>query len=128
MAIDAFLACASASPPPACHSAPVEPGQNPCSCTMDAMLVSTFPACCAGGCCQRDTHGSCAVHAQHLTCRVDAGKVELDGAQYLGFKLPFTVSQLTVIEAILVGGAEIYRNGARGLENRIYPGAHWVSL
>lgn len=55
--------------------------------------------------------------------RVDAGKVELDGAQYLGFKLPFTVSQLTVIEAILVGGAEIYRNGARGLENRIYPGA-----
>ena len=49
--------------------------------------------------------------------------MELDGARYLGFKLPFTISQLTVIEAILVGGAEIYRNQARGLETRIYPGA-----
>ena len=55
-------------------------------------------------------------------CRVDAGKVELDGAQYLGFRLPFTISQLSVIEAILVGGAEVYRNRARGLETRIYPG------
>ena len=34
---------------------------------------------------------------------VDAGKVELDGAQYLGFSLPFSISQLVWIEAILVG-------------------------
>ena len=51
--------------------------------------------------------------------------MELDGAQYLGFRLPFTISQLTVIEVILVGGAEIYRNRARGLETRIYPGTPW---
>ena len=55
-------------------------------------------------------------------CRVDAGKVELDGAQYLGFRLPFTISQLCWIEAILVGGAEVYRNGELNSEKRIYPG------
>ena len=55
--------------------------------------------------------------------RVDAGKVELDGAQYLGFTLPFSISQLVWIEALLVGGAEVYRNGATDLEERIYPGA-----
>jgi len=35
---------------------------------------------------------------------VDAGKVELDGAQYLGFTLPFSISQLVWIEALLVRG------------------------
>jgi len=49
--------------------------------------------------------------------------VELDGAQYLGFTLPFSISQLVWIEALLVGGAEVYRNGATDLEERIYPGA-----
>jgi light-harvesting complex II chlorophyll a/b binding protein 4 len=52
----------------------------------------------------------------------DAGKVELDGAQYLGFRLPFTITQLVWIEAILVGGAEIYRNRERNPERRLYPG------
>lgn len=52
----------------------------------------------------------------------DAGKVELDGAQYLGFSLPFTVTQLTIIEALLVGGAEVYRNTELAPEKRIYPG------
>jgi len=52
----------------------------------------------------------------------DAGKVELDGASYLGLGLPFTVTQLTVIEAVLVGGAEIYRNTERDIEKRQYPG------
>lgn len=55
-------------------------------------------------------------------CRVDAGKVELDGAQYLGFRIPLTISQLVWIEAILVGGAEIYRNRERDPETRLYPG------
>lgn len=56
--------------------------------------------------------------------RVDAGKVELDGARYLGFNLPFSISQLVWIEAILVGGAEIYRNRELDPEARIYPGLH----
>ncbi len=59
---------------------------------------------------------------------MDAGKVELDGAQYLGFSLPFSISQLVWIEAILVGGAEIYRNRELAPEKRIYPGAHACTL
>ena len=55
--------------------------------------------------------------------RVDAGKVELDGAQYLGLNLPFSISQLLWIEVLLVGGAEIYRNSSTDVEDRIYPGA-----
>jgi hypothetical protein len=31
-----------------------------------------------------------------LPCRVDAGKVELDGASYAGLPLPFTLTQLIV--------------------------------
>lgn len=57
-----------------------------------------------------------------LCCRVDAGKVELDGAQYLGFNLPFSISQLLWIEALLVGGAEIYRNRSTDPQERLYPG------
>jgi len=53
---------------------------------------------------------------------VDAGKVELDGASYAGLPLPFSISQLCWIEAILVGGAEIYRNGELDPERRVYPG------
>jgi hypothetical protein len=59
----------------------------------------------------------------HAPRRVDAGKVELDGAQYLGFSLPFSITQLVWIEAILVGGAEIYRNRELDTDARIYPGA-----
>ena len=61
-----------------------------------------------------------------LLCRVDAGKVELDGAQYLGFNLPFTISQLLWIEVLLVGGAEVYRNSSTNLEERIYPGPSFL--
>jgi len=53
---------------------------------------------------------------------VDAGKVELDGSSYLGFALPFSISQLVWIEVILVGGAEIYRNSELDPEKRLYPG------
>ena len=49
--------------------------------------------------------------------------MELDGARYLNFNLPFSISQLVWIEAILVGGAEIYRNRELDPESRIYPGA-----
>merc|ERR1712224_622526 len=53
---------------------------------------------------------------------VDAGKVELDGARYLSFDLPFSISQLCWIEALAVGGAELSRNGELSSEKRIYPG------
>lgn len=36
--------------------------------------------------------------------------------------MPFSITQLVWIEAILVGGAEIYRNGELDQEKRIYPG------
>ena len=56
--------------------------------------------------------------------------MELDGAQYLGFSLPFSISQLVWIEALLVGGAEVYRNRELDTEKRIYPGAvlRWCLL
>merc|ERR1711998_709045 len=57
-----------------------------------------------------------------------AGKVELDGAKYLNFDLPFTVSQLTLLEVLLVGGAEIYRNTETDLDKRLYPGGSFDPL
>lgn len=59
---------------------------------------------------------------------VDAGKVELDGARYLNFDLPFSVSQLCWIEALAVGGAELYRNEELDSEKRIYPGGYFDPL
>lgn len=53
---------------------------------------------------------------------VEAGKVELDGAQYFGLNLPFTITQLVWIEVLLVGGAEIYRNTELDPVKRLYPG------
>merc|ERR1712224_1153965 len=53
---------------------------------------------------------------------VDTGKIELDGARYLSFDLPFSISQLCWIEFLAVGGAELYRNGALDPEGRLYPG------
>lgn len=57
-----------------------------------------------------------------LPCRVDAGKVELDGASYAGLPLPFTITQLIWIEVLAVGGAEFYRNSELTPEKRCYPG------
>merc|ERR1719321_1210326 len=59
---------------------------------------------------------------------VDAGKVELDGARYLNFDLPFTLTQLIWIEAIAVGGAELSRNSELSAEKRIYPGGAFDPL
>jgi len=53
---------------------------------------------------------------------VDAGKVELDGARYLNFELPFSIGQLCWIELFAVGGAEFYRNSELKSEGRLYPG------
>mmetsp|Transcript_22971 Transcript_22971/g.40660 ORF Transcript_22971/g.40660 Transcript_22971/m.40660 type:complete len:304 (+) Transcript_22971:319-1230(+) len=57
-----------------------------------------------------------------------AGKVELDGARYLNFNLPFTISQLSLLEVLLVGGAEIYRNTETDLDKRLYPGGAFDPL
>merc|ERR1711881_105230 len=59
---------------------------------------------------------------------VDAGKVELDGARYLNFDLPFTISQICWFEAISVGAAELYRNSELDPEKRIYPGGAFDPL
>lgn len=59
---------------------------------------------------------------------VDAGKVELDGARYLDFALPFSISQLVAIEVVLVGGAELYRNAELNPEKRCYPGGSFDPL
>jgi light-harvesting complex II chlorophyll a/b binding protein 4 len=59
---------------------------------------------------------------------VDAGKVELDGARYLNFDLPFSISQICWIEAISVGAAELYRNSELDPEKRIYPGGAFDPL
>merc|ERR1719199_215449 len=59
---------------------------------------------------------------------VDAGKVELDGARYLNFDLPFSISQICWFEAIAVGGAELYRNSELDPEKRIYPGGAFDPL
>ena len=54
--------------------------------------------------------------------------MELDATRYLNFKLPFTITQLVWIEAILVGGAEIYRNAELDPMKRVYPGVHTIHL
>jgi hypothetical protein len=66
---------------------------------------------------------SCCPILCFSTLRAEAGKVELDGATYAGFNLPFSITQLVWIEAILVGGAELYRNSELDPERRLYPGA-----
>eukprot|EP00177_Eucheuma_denticulatum_P007158 GFKZ01013012.1.p1 GENE.GFKZ01013012.1~~GFKZ01013012.1.p1 ORF type:complete len:286 (+),score=44.62 GFKZ01013012.1:69-926(+) len=53
---------------------------------------------------------------------VEAGKVELDGAKYFGFDLPFSITQIAWFEALAVGGAEIYRNTELDTTKRCYPG------
>merc|ERR1711877_86631 len=59
---------------------------------------------------------------------VDVGKVELDGLRYLSFEIPLSITQLCWIEALAVGGAEIYRNRELDLEKRIYPGGAFDPL
>jgi light-harvesting complex II chlorophyll a/b binding protein 4 len=59
---------------------------------------------------------------------IDAGKVELDGARYLNFDLPFSISQICWFETISVGAAELYRNSELDPEKRIYPGGAFDPL
>jgi len=59
---------------------------------------------------------------------VQAGKYQLSGAQYLGFSLPFSLSQLILIEILAVGGAEIYRSSSLDPAVRCYPGGAFDPL
>ena len=58
----------------------------------------------------------------------DAGKVELEGASYAGFPLPFNLTQLSIIEALLIGGVEVLRSRTTDLEKRVYPGGAFDPL
>jgi len=59
---------------------------------------------------------------------IDAGKIELEQAQYLGFNLPFDVTTLTIIEVIIMGYIEAQRNAELDSEKRIYPGGPFDPL
>jgi len=56
---------------------------------------------------------------------VDAGKVELEGASYLGLELPFTITNLVVIEVALMGYIEFARSSELDAEKRCYPGGRF---
>lgn len=54
---------------------------------------------------------------------VDIGKVMLEqGSSFGGLPLPWTMTQLVIIEVVLVGWAEILRNNELDPEKRLYPG------
>ncbi|XP_028764340.1 chlorophyll a-b binding protein CP29.1, chloroplastic [Neltuma alba] len=53
----------------------------------------------------------------------DAGKVELvEGSSYLGQPLPFSMTTLIWIEALVIGYIEFQRNAELDPEKRLYPG------
>jgi len=59
---------------------------------------------------------------------VDAGKVELAQTQYFNLDLPFSLTQVSWAEAILVGWAEVLRNTERDTTKRCYPGGPFDPL
>lgn len=72
------------------------------------------------------TLGAIAVEALTGVAWQDAGKVELiEGASYLGQKLPFSLTTLIWIEVILVGYIEFQRNAELDPEKRLYPGGKY---
>merc|ERR1712187_87110 len=58
----------------------------------------------------------------------NAGVAELEQAQYAGLELPFDVTQVSYIEAILMLGVEVLRNTERDIEKRCYPGGNFDPL
>jgi len=74
------------------------------------------------------TAGMVAAESATGVSWVDAGNVELSGARYLDFDLPFTISQLCWFEALAVGVAELYRNGELDASKRVYPGGAFDPL
>lgn len=75
--------------------------------------------------CMVATLGALTAEAATGVSWVDAGKVELEGAQYLGLDLPYTVGQLVAIEVLLMGYIEIARSSELDNEKRCYPGGRF---
>lgn len=72
------------------------------------------------------TLGALSVEALTGVAWQDAGKVELiEGASYLGQKLPFSLTTLIWIEVLLVGYIEFQRNAELDPEKRLYPGGQY---
>jgi light-harvesting complex II chlorophyll a/b binding protein 4 len=59
---------------------------------------------------------------------IDAGKVELEQAQYLGLNLPFDLTSLVIIEVLLMGYIEFARSSELDQEARLYPGGAFDPL
>jgi len=55
----------------------------------------------------------------------DAGKVELEQAQYLGQPIPLSVSTLTLIEVLAMGYLEFARSSELDQNIRCYPGGYF---
>jgi hypothetical protein len=60
---------------------------------------------------------------------VDAAKVELAGApQYANLDLPWSISTAAVLNSVLMGGVEVFRNSELDPEKRLYPGGFFDPL
>ena len=71
--------------------------------------------------------GAAAAEAATGVSWADAGKVELEQPQYLGFPLPgLSVSALTTIEVLLMGYLEVARSAELDQDKRMYPGARSI--
>ena len=60
--------------------------------------------------------------------RIAATAAELQQPAYLNLELPFSVTALSYINPILIGGAELYRNSQTDPEKRCYPGGFFDPL
>jgi len=70
--------------------------------------------------------GALSVEALTGVTWQDAGKVELvEGSSYFGLPLPFSISSLVWIEALLIGYIEFARNAELDPEKRLYPGGKY---
>ena len=73
--------------------------------------------------------GAAAAEAATGVSWADAGKVELEQPQYLGFPLPgLSVSALTTIEVLLMGYLEVARSAELDQDKRMYPGGAFDPL
>lgn len=60
---------------------------------------------------------------------LDAGKYELEnGSSYASLPLPFDLTQLVIIQTILMAGIEVLRNKELDVEKRCYPGGAFDPL
>eukprot|EP00211_Chloroparvula_japonica_P017035 CAMPEP_0119132932 /NCGR_PEP_ID=MMETSP1310-20130426/12642_1 /TAXON_ID=464262 /ORGANISM="Genus nov. species nov., Strain RCC2339" /LENGTH=303 /DNA_ID=CAMNT_0007123601 /DNA_START=16 /DNA_END=924 /DNA_ORIENTATION=- len=78
--------------------------------------------------CMLATLGVVVAEAATGVSWVDAGKVELAQTQYFNLDLPFTVGQVSWIEAALMLGVEVLRNTELDTEKRCYPGGAFDPL